>query len=79
MEAKSKLYDKLSSGKLTEEEKERNKRFLVRFDKKNTSNVRNPSLIDFEDSDPERYPESDHEDRYHSDEDELGKDPGEKW
>ncbi|XP_018576141.1 coiled-coil domain-containing protein 174 [Anoplophora glabripennis] len=79
LEAKSKLYDKLSSGKLTEEEKEHNKRFLVRFDKKNNYVSQNTAPIDFEDSEPERYPESDDEDRYHSDEDEVSKHPGEKW
>lgn len=79
LEAKSKLYDKLSSGILTEEEKECNKRFLVRFDKKNNSDIRNPSLINFEDLEQERYPESDDEDRYQSDEGEVNKDPGERW
>ncbi|KAJ8921808.1 hypothetical protein NQ315_008437 [Exocentrus adspersus] len=73
LEAKSKLYDRLSSGKLTRDELERKKRFLVRFDKKNPDQP-----IDFEDSEPEEYPESDQE-YYHSDEETANKDPGEKW
>lgn len=52
---------------------------MVRFDKKNSSANQNTSPIDFEDSEPDRYPESDDEDRYHSGEDETNKDPGENW
>ncbi|KAJ8968917.1 hypothetical protein NQ314_002008 [Rhamnusium bicolor] len=77
LEAKSRLYDKLSSGKLNEEEKEYNKRYLVRFDKKNKSELNNIPPSEFEDL-PDKYPENDDDD-YHSDEDDMDRDPGDIW
>ncbi|CAH1183265.1 unnamed protein product [Phaedon cochleariae] len=76
LEYKTKLYDQLSSGQLTEEEMRNNRRFLVRFDKKNKSKV--PDLPP-SDSEPEdKYPESEDE-YYNSDSDTNDRDPGEKF
>ncbi|KAJ8969678.1 hypothetical protein NQ317_000541 [Molorchus minor] len=73
---KSKLYEKLSSGKLSKEDRELQSRFLVRFDKKNRSTTSDLPPSDSDDE-PDRYVESDNE-SYNSDDD-ATRDPGEKW
>ncbi|KAF2885118.1 hypothetical protein ILUMI_21052 [Ignelater luminosus] len=77
LELKTKLYDKLSKrSNFTDEEIEHNRRFLVRFDKKNVR--RNDSLSDSDNEvDVNKYP-SDEEEHF-SDEYEPAKNPDEEW
>ncbi|CAG9826242.1 unnamed protein product [Diabrotica balteata] len=79
LEQKAALYEKLSSGNVSENDKERNKLFLVRFDKKNIENSSKVSDLPPSDSESDKKPNSeDDNDYYHSD-DEEHTDPQEKW
>ncbi|CAG9854937.1 unnamed protein product [Phyllotreta striolata] len=75
LEHKARLYDKLSSEKPTAENRARNKQFLVRFDKKQSSV---PDLPPDDDSEPDdKRPES--EEEFYDSEDDDNKNPEEKW
>ncbi|RZC32897.1 coiled-coil domain-containing protein 174 [Asbolus verrucosus] len=73
LEAKSQLYDKLSKGstKLTEQQAEYYRRYLVRFDKKS----RVPDLPPDDEDDVDKYPESEEEGGSY----EPPKNPDEEW
>ncbi|XP_057670827.1 coiled-coil domain-containing protein 174 [Diorhabda carinulata] len=76
LERKTELYEKLSSGTLSEEKKKKYEQVLVRFDKKKNNKVSDVPPSDSESD--KRQSESEDDNYYESDEDEA-KDPGERW
>lgn len=72
LERKAEIYEKLSSGTLSEENKKKYEHVLVIFDKKNSDLPPSDSESD------KRQSESEDDNYYESDENEA-KDPGERW
>ncbi|XP_028136437.1 coiled-coil domain-containing protein 174 [Diabrotica virgifera virgifera] len=79
LEQKAALYEKLSSGDVSENDKERNKLFLVRFDKKNIENGNKVSDMPPSDSESDKKLESDDDNDFYQSDNEEHTDPGEKW
>lgn len=79
LESKAKLYDKLSKrSNFTEDEIERNRRFLVNFDgKKSKHNDLPPEESDNE-MDTDKYPESE-EEQFNTEEYDPPTNPDEEW